>query len=257
MVEPTNSLIRLLIVHFTLTFLFSLQSGNEVEKSSHWRTANLWAFAIIYAVVMYVTAFNFEALLLMPLFFMVFVIINGILGINPPRFQALVFSHLFHLVFIMVLWALLLVPGVTAIGPFFSRSVIPFFRKYIFESRNTLLVTLGYILIFWPFGPLIGLLTKPWHQQFETDDRQGIENPGLARTGLWLGCLERFLIYSFILTDDLAAIGFLVAVKLIFRSGEIKEAKNSRKADYILIGSLLSFSTASLIGYMIKSWLVK
>ena len=61
-----------------------------------------------------------------------------------------------------------------------------------------------------------------------------------------------FLAYSFILGGHLEAIGFLVAAKSVFRFGEIKDPQNREEAEYILIGTLLSFVIAITVGYVIK-----
>jgi len=64
------------------------------------------------------------------------------------------------------------------------------------------------------------------------------------------GELERFLIYLFVLSDQLGAVGFLVAAKSIFRFGELRDHANRLEAEYITIGTLLSFAwglTASVL----------
>jgi hypothetical protein len=48
------------------------------------------------------------------------------------------------------------------------------------------------------------------------------------------------------------AIGFLLAAKSIFRFGDLKEAKDRKLTEYVLIGTLLSFGIALLIGLLVK-----
>jgi len=47
----------------------------------------------------------------------------------------------------------------------------------------------------------------------------------------------------------------LIAAKSIFRFGEIKEPKYRREAEYIIIGTLMSFSYGILISYATKYFL--
>lgn len=72
-------------------------------------------------------------------------------------------------------------------------------------------------------------------------DENQLELGGLNGGGAWIGRLERALIFLFILIDHPAGIGFLVAAKSILR---FEEAKNQKLAEYVLIGTLLSFSLA-------------
>ncbi|MDW7762054.1 MAG: DUF3307 domain-containing protein [Acidobacteriota bacterium] len=68
-----------------------------------------------------------------------------------------------------------------------------------------------------------------------------MELDGLIAGGKWIGQLERFLIFVFIFIGHPAGIGFLVAAKSILR---FEEAKQQKRAEYVLIGTLLSFSLA-------------
>ena len=59
--------------------------------------------------------------------------------------------------------------------------------------------------------------------------------------GRIIGQLERFLIYLFVLSGQPTGVGFLVAAKSVFRFGELSEHHNRLEAEYITIGTLLSF----------------
>lgn len=48
------------------------------------------------------------------------------------------------------------------------------------------------------------------------------------------------------------AIGFILAAKSIFRFGELKEAADIKKTEYIMIGTLLSFTIAIIDGLVIQ-----
>ncbi|SOD13176.1 DUF3307 domain-containing protein [Pedobacter xixiisoli] len=66
----------------------------------------------------------------------------------------------------------------------------------------------------------------------------------LQNAGKFIGILERLLIYIFILTNHLEAVGFLLAAKSIFRFGDLKEGNELKLTEYVLIGTLLSFGIA-------------
>jgi len=67
----------------------------------------------------------------------------------------------------------------------------------------------------------------------------------------WIGIFERVLIVIFILMSQVAAIGFLVAAKSIFRFSETQKDGN-KKAEYFLLGTLVSFALAVVVGLAIK-----
>lgn len=66
----------------------------------------------------------------------------------------------------------------------------------------------------------------------------------LQNAGKFIGILERLLIYIFVLTNHLEAVGFLLAAKSIFRFGDLKEGNELKLTEYVLIGTLLSFGIA-------------
>jgi hypothetical protein len=72
-------------------------------------------------------------------------------------------------------------------------------------------------------------------------DENQLQLNGLMNGGRLIGQLERALIFLFIFIGQTAGIGFLVAAKSILR---FEEAKKQQLAEYVLIGTLLSFSLA-------------
>jgi hypothetical protein len=72
---------------------------------------------------------------------------------------------------------------------------------------------------------------------------------GLRNGGRWIGRFERALIFVLIFINEPAGIGFLVAAKSILR---FEEAKQQKMAEYVLIGTLLSFSLAIVLASLTK-----
>jgi len=106
-----------------------------------------------------------------------------------------------------------------------------------FLSIITILI--GYILVWTPAGWIIGQITKRWQNELP-EDRDSLKDAGKI-----IGYLERFLTLTFIIFGQFSAIGFLLAAKSILRVGD----KHSRKeTEYILIGTLASFTAAIIIG---------
>jgi len=70
----------------------------------------------------------------------------------------------------------------------------------------------------------------------------------LRNAGRLIGITERFLVLTFMLLNQFAAIGFLIAAKSILRF----QGKESIKTEYVLIGTMLSFGLAIGTGLVIQ-----
>ncbi|WP_158860181.1 DUF3307 domain-containing protein [Lunatibacter salilacus] len=112
--------------------------------------------------------------------------------------------------------------------------------------------TLG--LGFWTFLTIAAFLTIPsaiiirtvmskW-----TPFTNVAESDSLAEAGKYIGILERLFAFAFIISGRWEAIGFLVAAKSVFRFGDLRQSKDRKLTEYILIGTLLSFGISILCG---------
>jgi len=86
--------------------------------------------------------------------------------------------------------------------------------------------------------------SKDEQQEDRYDLSRATLNRGLTHAGRMIGQLERFLVFLLVMTNNFSAIGFLIAAKSIFRFGELKDSSNRMESEYIIIGTLLSFSFA-------------
>jgi hypothetical protein len=75
---------------------------------------------------------------------------------------------------------------------------------------------------------------------------------GLPQAGRIIGQMERLLIFMMVFSGEPGGIGFLVAAKSIFRFGELKDPSNRMEAEYILIGTLISFVYGIAVAYGAK-----
>ena len=70
----------------------------------------------------------------------------------------------------------------------------------------------------------------------------------LPNAGKLIGIVERLLSFVFVLLGQFEAVGFIMAAKSLLRFAEGDKAKS----EYVLIGTLLSFSIAIFVGIAIK-----
>lgn len=116
-------------------------------------------------------------------------------------------------------------------------------------TTSTFIVIIGYLIAYKPLSILIQLLLRPYLNQFENTDQA---NTGLQTAGEYIGGLERFLVITFVLLGQYAGIGFLLAAKSVFRFGDMRRQTDRKLTEYIMLGTLLSFTFALIIGITIN-----
>ncbi|MEH6308584.1 DUF3307 domain-containing protein [Olivibacter sp. CPCC 100613] len=114
-------------------------------------------------------------------------------------------------------------------------------KEYV--NPKNLLLCFCLLFLTKPCSIFIKSAISKWTPQ--TDEK--IDN-SLQNAGKWIGYLERILIFVFIIIGKFDAVGFLLAAKSIFRFGDLKQGDDRRLTEYVLIGTLLSFGIAILIG---------
>ncbi|HEY0898581.1 MAG TPA: DUF3307 domain-containing protein [Sphingobacteriaceae bacterium] len=253
-------LFKLLIAHFAGDFL--LQNSWIVEN----RNKRIFSVALLYHLLIHL-----GCLLVLFLFdidwriVMVILLSHGIIDLGKAAFEirlnrlaaqeklddtdrklqsqrlyVFIIDQILHVFVIAVAWLI-----ITGQAHLVNDLVLP---------DHWWLIALAYLLITKPAGILIGKLVKRWYDRgMQTEpagDQTGLG--GLPNAGTWIGIIERILILSFILINSFEAIGFLLAAKSILRIGDLKEDKEHKKTEYILIGTLLSFGITIVLGLVVR-----
>ena len=145
-----------------------------------------------------------------------------------------------HLLIIVLAW-LYIIDGFYKILPLLSN---------LFTDTYFLAVLIGYLLIIFPTGFLIGKATQRWQEEIEVTHQKH----SLEAAGRYIGIFERILVLTFILTDNFSAIGFLIAAKSILRFSDKSETGARKQTEYVLIGTLMSFAITIIIGLLIRQF---
>lgn len=128
------------------------------------------------------------------------------------------------------------------------NSYIPDFT--ILQNKKLLVLLTATISLLYPASFFIKAVIAKW----EPDFSQRTTAASLQEAGRLIGFLERLLILLFVLLGKWEGVGFLLAAKSIFRFGDLKDSKDRKLTEYVLIGTLLSFGIALTIG-IIASYL--
>lgn len=228
-----NLLLKLFIAHLVGDFLLQPTAwvkNKEEKKLAAWQ---LYVHSIFHGLLVFLFLWSWQAwkyaLLVTVLHF---VIDSFKLILQNERNRRLLFfiDQAFHFISIYLIWLWL--------G---GKS----FPLFIFENQAFLLLITGIIFLTNPVSFGVKIFISKW-----TPEPQGQSNDSLQSAGKYIGIFERLLVFIFIIIHQWAAIGFLLAAKSVFRFGDLKEAKDRKLTEYVLIGTLLSFGTAIFIGIL-------
>jgi hypothetical protein len=231
-------LFRLLAAHFVADFL--LQPARYVKQrfKMGWASSWLYVHGCIAGILFYLFSAAWGLVWFPVALAASHIFIDGIKAKTSDTARTFILDQLAHLFIIVFLWF--------AMVSWNYVGLLAGFVEILHNSRYWA-VALAYIIIIWPVGILIGHITRSWR----ATEKSSKSDTGLDRAGLWIGRLERFLILTLVLLNRYEAIGFLIAAKSIFRFAELK-----REAEYIIIGTMMSFAAATTLGILV-SWALK
>lgn len=93
------------------------------------------------------------------------------------------------------------------------------------------------------------IVMKTIISRWNLEDKDDKED-SLEQAGAYIGILERLFVFLFVILGLWEGVGFLLAAKSIFRFGDLSRAKDRKLTEYVLIGTLISFGLAMLIGLL-------
>jgi len=236
------TLLRLLIVHLAISAFIYRKILNLNDYKRFFKKKWVYISSVFYSIFVFAAFSLWNKVWLIPCYIFLFIAICFAVSLIKSNIIKIVLSQIFLLLILIATWIYLTE---------FNSILILHSLQDIFNSKNILLIIFGFLILIWPSGYLIGLLTEPFRMQLEDKE----VSKGLEKAGLWIGIIERTIIYIFILTNSLTAIAFLITAKSIFRFGELRKPGNRKEAEYILIGTLISYSNAMIIGFLIKLFL--
>ena len=122
----------------------------------------------------------------------------------------------------------------------------------IFITGAEVCVYVGGFVVGYGVAPLLAKIEARDAHDEERGDMGAVQSRGFEEGGRIIGYLERALIFILVIANQAGAIGFLIAAKSVLRFGEVSQRENRMEAEYIIIGTLLSFTFGLLIAFTTK-----
>lgn len=239
-------LLRILIAHFLSDFIFQTTLWADKKNEKGIKSKYFWLHIAITVATLAVFLWDFN---LWPVFVWITVshfFIDALKSkMNYKGIWVFIVDQLIHLLIILIVWLI------------YSHQKDLFLQTISksIDSQKFWCLLLAYISLSIPSSVLIGKMTDKWSKELKINKKDNtVENneSGLKSAGKWIGIMERLLIFTFIAINQISAIGFLLAAKSVFRFGDLKDASDHKKTEYIIIGTFLSFSIAIAIGLIYK-----
>ena len=117
------------------------------------------------------------------------------------------------------------------------------------SPQSWMLIT-GALFLTVPASVIVKILITSWTPI--TPEKDSVQSDSLANAGKYIGILERLLVFTFIVVNHWEGVGFMIAAKSVFRFSDLDEAKQRKLTEYVMIGTLLSFGMAVLVGILVR-----
>jgi hypothetical protein len=229
-----NLLLRLIVAHLLTDFVLQPSEWVKQKKQKKHLSLKLYFHVLIAGLTAYIFS-GLWANWWLPLVIMITHFFIDLWKLNrPDKIVYFIIDQFLHILVIIVVWILL----------FYHMAAVQLYFVQLFQNTHLWLILTGYILVTWPLGIIIGMATEKWRLAAE------VNKEGLLKAGVWIGIFERLLIFTFILSNQFAAVGFLITAKSILRFSD--KENTQKKTEYVLIGTLMSFAAAAIIGLLIS-----
>lgn len=227
-------LVKLILAHLLGDFVFQPGTWAKDKQEKKLRSAKFYFHIAIHLVLVFLLVWDITLWKELLIYISIHFVLDAakiVLQKESNQRRWFFWDQLFHFAIIIAFWVIVIKPELN----------IEFFNS----KRNLWIVTLGVFLTN-PSAIIIRELISKW-----TNALNDKESDSLKNAGKYIGILERLFVFAFILFNQWSAIGFLIAAKSVFRFGDLKESKDRKLTEYILIGTLISFGFAIIAGILI------
>lgn len=228
-------LIKLILAHFIGDFLLQPTAWVKDKEVNKIKSRYLYAHVLIHGLIVLLFLWDFNYWLLA----LLVMISHGIIDIiklytqkEANKSNWFLIDQILHIVSILGLWIFFFKPEIN-LNPILSSAEI-----WIYTSAILFITVVS--------GIVMKELMSSWSKTLDDNNDESLSN-----AGKYIGMLERIFVFVFVITGNWEGIGFLLAAKSVFRFGDLKESKDRKLTEYILIGTLLSFGIAIGAGMLV------
>jgi hypothetical protein len=229
-------LIKILFVHFIGDFIFQPENWVSEKERLKIKSPKLYFHTIIHGLLVFLILFDLTywipAILIMVLHFIID-LVKVYFQKEKTKIIWFIADQTLHILGILIIWLIWFKPDIDIAAIYYDPVT------WIFAISILILTKVSSILI--------QLLMQKWSGALNDSKEES-----LSEAGKYIGILERLFVFAFILTGHWEAVGFLLAAKSVFRFGDLKESKDRKLTEYILIGTLLSFGIAIFLGALVS-----
>lgn len=232
-------LLQLILAHFIGDFLLQPNSWVEEKEKQKAKSLKLYLHILIHGLLVLIILWDFKYWLLA----LLLMISHGIIDLlklyaqnKNNKSKWFLIDQGLHIISILVLWILFFKPE--------------FNFSSLYENASLWIYSAALLFITIVSGIVMRELMSEWSKALEEENEASLES-----AGKYIGILERLFVFLFVVAGHWEGIGFLLAAKSIFRFGDLKESKDRKLTEYILIGTLLSFGIAIATGLM-ANWIM-
>lgn len=226
-------LLKLLIAHILGDFVLQSDYWVSHKRKKKTKSAYLYVHAFIIGLLSYLFIANWTNYFIPVIIVISHIIIDIWKTSRKKTSLNFILDQLYHFLVMIIIWIWFYFGEVNGLILFLEN----------LNYNKIWLIIFAYVFAIWPSGYIIGGITKKWQNE--------IENDGLDKAGMWIGRLERVLTLTFVFLSQYEALGFLIAAKSILRIS-VKKKEERKLTEYVLIGTMLSFSIAIFIGIFVK-----
>lgn len=239
-IDPSVILLQLLIAHVIVDFFIQPRSWIDDRRNLGWFSRKLYYHSILAGIVPFVLLGSLDNWPLVPVFALTHLIIDGAKSRFEDSAGVFIIDQALHVAIIVLVWVVM----------FSSNLAFDDIASQIgtaWSDPRVCLVLLGAGLLTLPASIFIGKIMRRWEPATPEGEEHGRDTKGLEDAGKVIGITERIIVFALILAGQFTVIGFVIATKSIFR---LKEG--STRAEYYLVGSMLSFSIAIAAGLIVS-----
>ena len=227
--------VKLILAHLVGDFILQPKSWVEKKEKHGIKSFKLYLHGLIHGVLVWLILWDFRywapALLIM--------VVHIGIDITKLSFQKesnktgwFLVDQLLHVLSIAILWYV-----------FFNHDISV---GVLAENTHFWIYLTAILFLTLVCGIIIQVILTNWAKDINSDKAKSLPN-----AGRYIGILERLLVFVFVVLGRWEAIGFLIAAKSVFRFGDLKDSRNRKLTEYILIGTLLSFGIAIVTGIVV------